>query len=60
MNWKQIEIKYGKSMARKIKNNKWMQGITVSIQPNGDIDIPESDIERALKDIRGEKVEDWD
>jgi hypothetical protein len=60
MNWKQIEIEYGKSMTRKIKNNKWMKGITISILPNGEEHIPQEDIERALKDIRGEKVTEWD
>ncbi len=61
MRWKEIEKKYGKKLAEKIRKSKMLEGITISLK-NGEEDIPERDIELAIKEIKGEKISDmeWD
>lgn len=58
---KEIEKKYGKALAKKILKSDMLIGITVKMR-NGEMDIPESDIKLALKQIKGEKISDseWD
>ena len=52
-------MKYGKTMFSKMQ--KHLNGITISII-NGEEHIPESDLERAYKQVKGKKVHplDWD
>lgn len=57
---KQIIEKYGEVLGKKILSNRFMQGITVRILPNGEHDIPQRDIDVALKDINGRKIEEWE
>ena len=59
---KEAEKKYGKRLWNKIKRSKWMDGITVSLNENGETDIPECDIERAYRDVTNQKTYslDWD
>jgi len=62
MLWKEVIKKYGKKMAAKMKKSSYLEGITVSIDKNGKMDIPERDIEIAYKDVTGKKISDaeWD
>lgn len=54
--------KYGPKLGKAILNDDWMQGITVTTLPNGEMNIPDSDVERALKHIRGKSISEfeWD
>ena len=62
MIWKIVEETYGKENAEKMKHSNYLQGITVSLNEDGEIDYPESDIELAFKDVKGEKIHsyEWD
>jgi len=59
---KEILIKYGKTLGNEILKDDFMRGITVSINKDGEFDIPECDVERALKHIQGKHISDleWD
>lgn len=58
---KQIEKKYGTEVTERMKKSGWLDGITVTILPDGSHDIPQVDIDRALKAICGRApVYDWD
>ena len=62
MIWKNVEKKYGKEVADEMKQSSYLQGITVTITKNGEINYPESDIEIAYRDIKKEKINsyEWD
>ena len=62
MIWKDVEKKYGKRMANKMKNSQFLECITCTELPNGETDIPERDIENAYADVMGKHVpeEAWD
>lgn len=60
MIWEEVEIKYGKEMARKIKASPYLQGCTVELREDGEIDIPDRDIELALKEIMGKPIQPWE
>lgn len=60
MLWEEVEEKYGKELADKMSKSKWLNGITISYTEDGKIDIPESDIERAYKDVTGGVIYGWD
>ena len=53
---------YGKKLWNKIKKSAMMRGITVIVREDGKIDIPERDIELAIKEIKGEHISplEWD
>jgi hypothetical protein len=55
---KEAKEKYGKKIWRKMQ--KYLNGITVAVLPDRDIDIPEEDLENAYKELKGEKLIDWD
>ena len=56
MIWKEVEIRFGKEMADAMKHSQYLQGITVTLDENGEIDYPESDIWLAFKDVMGERI----
>jgi hypothetical protein len=60
--WESVIKKYGKRMANKIGRSKYMYGITLSYNDKGEVDIPEGDINRAIRDIKGKKIHplEWD
>lgn len=62
MIWQEVINEYGEEMAAKMKKSNMLRGITMTILPNGDRDIPESDIRLAYKDVTGQKIHDleWD
>ena len=60
MRWTEVVEKYGKKMAKKMKKSQYLKGITVTAYPDGVTNIPESDIERAYKDIMGYPIYMWD
>lgn len=62
MIWKEVEKEYGKKIANKLKKSPWLKGITVTITKNGEIDYPESDINRALLHYKNPKIKiyNWD
>ena len=62
MIWKEVEKKYGKEMADKMSKSLFLTGITISINKDGETNIPETDIIRAYKDVTGKKIHplDWD
>ena len=54
--------KYGKSMLKKMEKTGWLDGITVSINKDGTINVPESDYDRAYRAAMGEEIHplEWD
>lgn len=60
MIWVEVEKKYGKKLADKMKKSPYLKGITITMAPNGEADIPESDIRNAWKWAVGRKVEAWE
>lgn len=56
----EILKKYGKEMYDKIMSNQFMKGITVSFYSDGSLNIPERDVENAVKDVAGKEVSNWD
>ncbi|MDD2246419.1 MAG: hypothetical protein PHC39_04990 [Proteiniphilum sp.] len=39
-----------------MKKSQWFEGITCTILPNGDIDIPQRDIDNAYDDVMGNRI----
>jgi hypothetical protein len=65
MIWQEVEKKYGKTMANKMKKSTWLRGITVEIikiKGKKEIDYPERDIKLAHRDVLHEKISqtEWD
>jgi hypothetical protein len=62
MNKKELEAKYGKALIKKIFSEGYLDGCTVALNKKGVEDIPESDIRRAISEIKGEKISEfgWD
>ncbi len=59
MKRKELEHKYGKKLINKIFTGDYLNGCTIAIV-DGEDDIPESDIIRSIREIKDEKVIDWD
>lgn len=57
---KELNKKYGKKVIDKIFKEGHLEGCTILIRKDGEEDIPEEDITRAIRTINGEKVTDWD
>jgi len=38
---------------------KYLAGVTLAILPNGEIDIPQEDLDNVLKELNGEEA-NWD
>jgi hypothetical protein len=51
MTWEEVEKKYGKRLANKMKKSPYMSNITVSLLSSGETDFPERDIWLAYKDV---------
>lgn len=60
MIWSEVEDKYGKEMADKMKKSQYLFGITCVKRDDGELDIPESDIELAYKDVTGQKIHPYE
>ena len=62
MIWEEVEKKYGKELADKMRKSKYLQGITVELTEEGKVDIPEGDIRLAYKDVLGKPIHflEWD
>jgi len=62
MIWEEVEKTYGKKIAKKMERSQYLRGITVEMTKDGKIDIPEEDIIRAWKDVKGKDIHpfDWD
>lgn len=62
MKKKESEEKYGKVLIHKIFSEGYLDGCTIALDKNGIEDILESDIIRAIREIKGEKISefDWD
>ena len=60
MIWKEVEEKYGKKIADKMKKSGCLRGITVTKTKDGEINIPECDIKIAYKDVMGYPIGDWE
>lgn len=62
MIWKEVEKKYGTKIANKMEKSEYLQGITLTMGPNGKADIPERDIDLAYRDVMGKKIHplEWD
>lgn len=60
--WKQVVEKYGEEMAEKMRDSEWLYGITCTILPSGEIDIPQRDIDIAFRAANGETISEmeWD
>ena len=62
MKHSEIIDRYGLSGYQKIMADEYMNGITISLNEDNTIDIPEEDVLRAWKHIRGGKISavGWD
>ncbi len=62
MKKKEILKKYREKLINEISEAGYLDGITVAIDKNGGIDIPESDIIRAIREYNGKKIHhrEWD
>ncbi len=62
MIWEDVELRYGKKLTDKMKKSQYLQGITVKKLPNGEIDIPERDIDLAYRDVKKKPISitEWD
>ena len=62
MEWFEVVAKYGKEMSAKMAKSGYLENITLSINDDGKVDIPDRDIELAYRDIKGGKiyVAEWD
>jgi hypothetical protein len=58
--WKQVIERHGEEMAEKMIATGLLDAITCVMLPSGEADIPECDIDRALRAVRGLPVPDWD
>lgn len=58
--WKQVIEKYGQEMADKMDATGLLDGITVTCLPSGEFDIPQCDIDLALRAAQGLPVWNWD
>lgn len=60
--WKDVEKKYGKRMADRMRKSQYLECITVTRLPNGEIDIPERDIDLAFRDVNKKYIHpsEWD
>ena len=61
MIWSEVEKKYGKEMADIMKTSQFLECITVTLR-DGEMDIPERDIDLAFRDVNGIAIgpEEWD
>lgn len=61
MIWREVEQKYGKTLAKKMKKSQYLDGITVTMR-DGEMDIPERDIDLAYRDVKKRYIhpEEWD
>ncbi|MDP3027657.1 MAG: hypothetical protein Q8N63_08175 [Nanoarchaeota archaeon] len=62
MKKKELEVKYGKELINRIFSEGYLDGCTIALNKDGTEDIPETDIIIALREIRGEKISqfEWD
>jgi len=57
MNKKEIIKKYGEKLLNEISEAGYLDGITVSINKDGEVDISEDDIIIAIKMLKCKKIE---
>lgn len=60
MKKEELYKKYGKKSIDRIEREGYLEGNTIAILEDGTEDIPESDILRAIKEMKGEKIEAWE
>lgn len=62
MKKKELIKKHGEKLLNEISEAGYLDGITISVDKNGAVDIPESDIIRAIRAYNGKKIHhgDWD
>ena len=62
MNKKEMFEKYGEKILNEISEAGYLDGITVGVDKNGEVDIPEEDIILAIRRHNGEKIGsfEWD
>ncbi len=62
MKKKEIIKKYGENILNEISEAGYLDGITISVDKNGDVDIPEGDIILAIRAHNGKRIHhgDWD
>lgn len=58
--WRQVIERHGADLAEKMVATGLLDGITCVLLPSGEADIPQCDIDRALRAVRGLPVHDWD
>lgn len=60
--WGAVVKWFGKEMSDKMKKTGYLDGITCEMDENGQLLIPRSDIDRAYRAAKGEKIhpEEWD
>lgn len=58
--WKQVVEKYGQEMSDKMAETGLLDAITCVMTPTGEADIPQCDVDRALRAAQGKPVWDWD
>lgn len=60
MKKKEIIKKYGKKLLEEISEAGYLDGITTTIDSDGEVDIAESDIRRAIRAHQGGKVRKYE
>jgi hypothetical protein len=60
--WGAVVKWFGKEMSDKMKKTGYLDGITCEMDETGQLLIPRSDIDRAYRAAKGEKIhpEEWD
>ena len=53
MIWTEVEKKYGKETANKMKSSHYLKGIRIGLTINGEIYIRESDVRNAFRETLG-------
>ena len=56
----ELEDKYGKESINKIFAGGYLDGCTITINKDGSEDIPEIDIQLAIKEINGRNINDYE
>ncbi|MFA5445770.1 MAG: hypothetical protein WC262_12435 [Bacteroidales bacterium] len=58
--WQQVIEQHGQELADRMVATGLLDGITCVRLPSGEADIPQCDIDRALRAAQGKPVFDWD
>ncbi len=58
--WPQVVARYGQATADRLVATGLLNAVTCTATPGGELDIPEEEIRRALRAVRGKPIGMWD